>query len=111
MCSQGSLFYSKQPLVFLLRITCEKRRDHFLSYDSPFHCAFFVSGASRRRAVSKVRSRTHDRTLFVTKLLAATLEAAGRIALPVICVAGRRLAVLATPPRNRVRARTGPHSF
>ena len=28
-----------------------------------------------------------------------TLEAAGRIALPMICFAGRRLAVLATPPQ------------
>src|SRR5438874_1422524 len=29
-----------------------------------------------------------------------TLEAAGRIALPMICFAGRRLAVLATPPQT-----------
>ena len=32
-----------------------------------------------------------------------TLEVAGRIALPMICFAGRRLAVLATPPHNLER--------
>ena len=31
---------------------------------------------------------------------AKTLEVAGRIALPMICFAGRRLAVLATPPQT-----------
>ena len=35
-----------------------------------------------------------------TRLLLDNLEVAGRIALPMICFAGRRLAVLATPPRT-----------
>jgi hypothetical protein len=35
-----------------------------------------------------------------TKLLCDNLEAVGRIALPLVCFAGRCLAVLATPPRN-----------
>jgi hypothetical protein len=35
-----------------------------------------------------------------TKLLCDNLEAAGRIALPMISFAGRRLAVLATPPQT-----------
>ena len=35
-----------------------------------------------------------------------TLEVAGRIALPMICFAGRRLAVLATPPHN-LRSKSG----
>jgi hypothetical protein len=35
-----------------------------------------------------------------TKLLCDNLEAEGRIALPMICFAGRCLAVLATPPRT-----------
>ena len=35
-----------------------------------------------------------------TKCSSRTLEAVGRIALPVVCFAGRCLAVLATPPRN-----------
>jgi hypothetical protein len=35
-----------------------------------------------------------------TKLLLENLEVAGRIALPIICFAGRRLAVLATPPQK-----------
>src|SRR5215469_12284198 len=32
-----------------------------------------------------------------------TLEVAGRIALPIVCFAGRCLAVLATPPHNMER--------
>ena len=35
-----------------------------------------------------------------TKLLCDNLEAVGRIALPLVCFAGRCLAVLATPPRT-----------
>src|SRR5690349_12180870 len=35
-----------------------------------------------------------------TRLLCANLEAVGRIALPMISFAGRRLAALATPPHN-----------
>ena len=35
-----------------------------------------------------------------TELLCDNLEAVGRIALPLVCFAGRCLAVLATPPRN-----------
>ena len=38
-----------------------------------------------------------------TKLLFDNLEAVGRIALPIICFAGRCLAVLATPPRTDYR--------
>ena len=37
-----------------------------------------------------------------TKLLCANLEAVGRIALPMISFAGRRLAVLATPPQTHL---------
>jgi hypothetical protein len=37
-----------------------------------------------------------------TILLCDNLEAAGRIALPLVCFAGRCLAVLATPPRTRL---------
>ena len=37
------------------------------------------------------------------QLLLENLEAVGRIALPMICFAGRRLAVLATPPRTLER--------
>ena len=38
-----------------------------------------------------------------TELLCDNLEAVGRIALPMISFAGRRLAVLATPPHNLER--------
>jgi hypothetical protein len=38
--------------------------------------------------------------LFPLSYTSETLEAAGRIALPMICFAGRRLAVLATPPQK-----------
>ncbi len=38
-----------------------------------------------------------------TKLPCDNLEAVGRIALPMICFAGRRLAVLATPRHNLER--------
>jgi hypothetical protein len=37
-----------------------------------------------------------------TKLLLDNLEAVGRIALPMISFAGRRLAVLATPPQTHL---------
>ena len=51
------------------------------------------------------RSRTYEARALPTelhqhKLLRANLEAVGRIALPMISFAGRRLAVLATPPRT-----------
>ena len=46
------------------------------------------------------RSRTYEAPALPTELHQhKTLEAAGRIALPMICFAGRRLAVLATPPQ------------
>ena len=38
-----------------------------------------------------------------TKTSSRNLQVAGRIALPMICFAGRRLAVLATPPHNLER--------
>src|SRR5260370_37377856 len=37
---------------------------------------------------------------YTSTTLSRTLEAVGRIALPMICFAGRCLAVLATPPRT-----------
>ena len=37
---------------------------------------------------------------YTSTTLSRTLEAVGRIALPMICFAGRRLAVLATPPHT-----------
>ena len=47
------------------------------------------------------RSRTYEARALPTELRQRkTLEVAGRIALPMICFAGRCLAVLATPPRN-----------
>src|SRR5262249_48690722 len=47
------------------------------------------------------RSRTYEARALPTELHQRnTLEAVGRIALPMICFAGRRLAVLATPPYN-----------
>src|ERR1043166_8936975 len=47
------------------------------------------------------RSRTYEARALPTELhQRKTLEVAGRIALPMICFAGRRLAVLATPPHN-----------
>src|SRR5581483_11726486 len=49
------------------------------------------SGAYRARALpTELHQQTSSRTL----------EAVGRIALPMICSAGRRLAVLATPPHT-----------
>src|SRR5215472_11586896 len=45
------------------------------------------------------RSRTYEARALPTELHQQTLEAAGRIALPMICFAGRCLAVLATPPQ------------
>src|SRR5215471_13186141 len=46
------------------------------------------------------RSRTYEARALPTELhQRKSLEAAGRIALPMICFAGRRLAVLATPPQ------------
>src|SRR5215472_9141626 len=46
------------------------------------------------------RSRTYEARALPTELHQhKTLEAAGRIALPMICFAGRCLAVLATPPQ------------
>src|SRR5690348_10734503 len=41
--------------------------------------------------------------LFLLSYTSKTLEVAGRIALPMICFAGRCLAVLATPPHNLER--------
>ena len=54
------------------------------------------------------RSRTYEARALPTelhqrKLSFKNLEVAGRIALPMICFAGRRLAVLATPPHNLER--------
>src|SRR5215469_14629699 len=47
------------------------------------------------------RSRSYEARALPTELHQhKTLEVAGRIALPMICFAGRRLAVLATPPHN-----------
>src|ERR1051326_1480259 len=47
------------------------------------------------------RSRTYEARALPTELpQRKTLEVAGRIALPMICFAGRRLAVLATPPQK-----------
>jgi hypothetical protein len=47
------------------------------------------------------RSRTYEARALPTELhQPKILEAAGRIALPMICFAGRRLAVLATPPQT-----------
>src|SRR5215813_499925 len=47
------------------------------------------------------RSRTYEARALPTELhQRKTLEVAGRIALPMICFAGRCLAVLATPPHN-----------
>src|SRR5947207_5024772 len=47
------------------------------------------------------RSRTYEARALPTELhQRKTLEVAGRIALPMICFAGRCLAVLATPPRR-----------
>src|SRR5712692_6217600 len=40
---------------------------------------------------------------YTSKPSSQNLEAVGRIALPMICFAGRRLAVLATPPRTLER--------
>ena len=37
---------------------------------------------------------------YTSATLSTTLEAVGRIALPILCFAGRCLAVLATPPRT-----------
>src|SRR6516225_3898883 len=46
------------------------------------------------------RSRTYEARALPTELhQRKSLEAAGRIALPMICFAGRCLAVLATPPQ------------
>src|SRR5436305_9821533 len=47
------------------------------------------------------RSRTYEARALPTELpQRKTLEMAGRIALPIVCFAGRCLAVLATPPRK-----------
>src|ERR671931_1304494 len=47
------------------------------------------------------RSRTYEARALPTELhQQKTLEVAGRIALPMICFAGRCLAVLATPPHE-----------
>src|SRR5438552_14006623 len=47
------------------------------------------------------RSRTYEARALPTELHQhKTLEVAGRIALPMICFAGRRLSVLATPPQK-----------
>ena len=47
------------------------------------------------------RSRTYEARALPTELhQRKTVEVAGRIALPMICFAGRCLAVLATPPHN-----------
>src|SRR5215469_10998038 len=47
------------------------------------------------------RSRSYEARALPTELHQhKTLEVAGRIALPMICFAGRCLAVLATPPHN-----------
>src|SRR5947208_12867020 len=51
------------------------------------------------------RSRTYEARALPTELHQhKTLEVAGRIALPMICFAGRRLAVLATPPQTVERS-------
>ena|SRR5437660_7270780 len=51
------------------------------------------------------RSRTYEARALPTELHQhKTLEVAGRIALPMICFAGRRLAVLATPPQTLERS-------
>ena len=51
------------------------------------------------------RSRTYEARALPTELHQhKTLEAAGRIALPMICFAGRCLAVLATPPQTLERS-------
>src|SRR5216684_2286046 len=53
------------------------------------------------------RSRTYEARALPTELHQHNfLEAAGRIALPMICSAGRRLAVLATPPQLCSRSST-----
>ena len=50
------------------------------------------------------RSGTYEARALPTELRQhKTLEVAGRIALPMICFAGRCLAVLATPPHNLER--------
>ena len=51
------------------------------------------------------RSRTYEARALPTELhQRKTLEVAGRIALPMICFAGRCLAVLATPPQALERS-------
>jgi hypothetical protein len=51
------------------------------------------------------RSRTYEARALPTELHQhKTLEVAGRIALPMICFAGRRLSVLATPPQTVERS-------
>lgn len=63
------------------------------------HEVCHLSYASRTGAVSRNITRGLTRlALFHPGLQPQTLEAAERIALPMICFASRRLAVLATPP-------------
>ena len=54
-------------------------------------CAAIRTPITDLRGPSSLPTELHQRE---------TLEVAGRIALPMICFAGRRLAVLATPPHT-----------
>ena len=66
----------------------------------PFTHTSWRSPAELARRFER-RSRTYEARALPTELhQRKTLEVAGRIALPMICFAGRCLAVLATPPHN-----------
>ena len=59
------------------------------------------AGAAIRTPITDIRGPSSSPLSYTsTKLLCHNLEAVGRIALPLVCFAGRYLAVLATPPRT-----------